>query len=392
MGEHTQGCRRPGQRCRNVIIEQSFGSPKITKDSVTVAKSITLKDKFENLGACLIHDVAQKMNEIVGDETMTTTVLARAIYAEGVKNVAAGCNPMDLRCGSQAAVDHVIEFLSVNTKKVMMTAKIAQVTTISTNGDTHIGNLIAQAMEKVGKEGIITIKEGRTIKDKIEITEGMRFDCGFISPYFITDVKAQKVEFEKPFILLSEKKISILQDILPSLEAAAQLHHPLVIIAKDVDGEALATCILNKHLALVTTASQFSVTLPYSLMLLSLWTNWTSSSKRLHLIFLGLLVPLPSHVVTKVGVGSSEVEVREKKDRYDDSLNATRAAVKEGILPGGGVALLKALLALVTTSNTPGSTNPQSNPDAKIVSSGPWHEYYPPGIDTLRIDDFVQRG
>ncbi|KAG6379637.1 TCP-1/cpn60 chaperonin family-domain-containing protein [Boletus reticuloceps] len=334
-----------GPKGCNVIIEQSFGGPKITKDSVTVAKSITLKDKFENLGACLIQDVAQKMNEIAGDETMTTTVLARAIYAEGVKNVAAGCNPMDLRRGLQAAVDRVVEFLSVNTKKVMTTAKIAQVTTISTNGDTHVGNLIAQAMEKVGKEGVITVKEGRTIEGKIEITEGMHFDRGFISPYFITDVKAQKVEFEKPFILLSEKKISILQDILPSLEAAAQLCRPLVIIAEDVDGEALAACILNK--------------------------------------LRGQL---------QVGVGSSEVEVGEKKDRYDDSLNATRAAVKEGILPGGNVTLLKASLALATTGNMPGSTNPPSNPDAKIVSSGPWHEYYPPGIDALHTDDFVQGG
>ncbi|KAG6380013.1 hypothetical protein JVT61DRAFT_8087 [Boletus reticuloceps] len=295
-----------GPKGRNVIIEQSFGGPKITKDGVTVAKSITLKDKFENLGARLIQDVAQKTNETAGDGTTTATVLARAIYAEGVKNVAAGCNPMDLRRGSQAAVDRVVEFLSLNTKKVTTTAEIAQVATISANGDTHIGNLIAQAMEKVGKEGVITVKEGRTIEDEIEITEGMRFDRGFISPYFITDVKAQKVEFEKPFILLSEKKISVLQDILPSLEAAAQSRRPLERLAKLSGGVA----------------------------------------------------------VIKVG-GSSEVEVGEKKDRYDDALNATRAAVEEGILPGGGVALLKASLALAT--NTPGSTNSPFNPDAKIV-------------------------
>ncbi|KAG6373692.1 hypothetical protein JVT61DRAFT_6365 [Boletus reticuloceps] len=299
-----------GPKGRNVIIEQSFGGPKITKDGVTVAKSITLKDKFENLGARLIQDVAQKTNETAGDGTTTATVLARAIYAEGVKNVAAGCNPMDLRRGSQAAVDRVVEFLSLNTKKVTTTAEIAQVATISANGDTHIGNLIAQAMEKVGKEGVITVKEGRTIEDEIEITEGMRFDRGFISPYFITDVKAQKVEFEKPFILLSEKKISVLQDILPSLEAAAQSRRPL-----------------------------------------------TKLQERLAKLSGGV-------AVIKVG-GSSEVEVGEKKDRYDDALNATRAAVEEGILPGGGVALLKASLALAT--NTPGSTNPPFNPDAKIV-------------------------
>ncbi|KAJ3500191.1 hypothetical protein NLJ89_g9903 [Agrocybe chaxingu] len=235
-----------GPKGRNVIIEQSFGGPKITKDGVTVAKAITLKDKFENLGARLVQDVAQKTNEVAGDGTTTATVLARAIYSEGVKNVAAGCNPMDLRRGSQAAVDRVVDFLSSHTKTITTTAEIAQVATISANGDTHIGSLIAQAMEKVGKEGVITVKEGRTIDDEIEITEGMRFDRGFISPYFVTDVKSQKVEFEKPLILLSEKKISALQDILPTLELAAQSRRPLVIIAEDIDGEALAACILNK--------------------------------------------------------------------------------------------------------------------------------------------------
>ncbi len=194
----------------------------------------------------LIQDVAQKTNEIAGDGTTTATVLARAIYAEGVKNVAAGCNPMDLRRGAQAAVDRVVEFLSKNTKTITTSEEIAQVATISANGDVHVGQLIATAMEKVGKEGVITVKEGRTIEDEIEITEGMRFDRGYISPYFITDVKSQKVEFEKPFILLSEKKISLLQDILPSLEAAAQARRPLLIVAEDVDGEALAACILNK--------------------------------------------------------------------------------------------------------------------------------------------------
>ena len=183
---------------------------------------------------------------MAGDGTTTATVLARAIYSEGVKNVAAGCNPMDLRRGSQAAVDNVVQFLSAQTKTITTTTEIAQVATISANGDTHVGNLIAQAMEKVGKEGVITVKEGRTIEDEIEITEGMKFDRGFISPYFVTDVKSQKVEFEKPYILLSEKKISLLQDILPSLEIAAQARRPLVIIAEDIDGEALAACILNK--------------------------------------------------------------------------------------------------------------------------------------------------
>ncbi|KAI0065068.1 chaperonin GroL [Artomyces pyxidatus] len=419
-----------GPKGRNVIIEQSFGGPKITKDGVTVAKSISLKDKFENLGARLIQDVAQKTNEIAGDGTTTATVLARAIYAEGVKNVAAGCNPMDLRRGSQAAVERVVEFLSKNTKTITTTAEIAQVATISANGDTHVGNLIAQAMEKVGKEGVITVKEGRTIEDEIEITEGMRFDRGFISPYFVTDVKAQKVEFEKPFILLSEKKISLLQDILPSLEAAAQARRPLLIIAEDVDGEALAACILNKlrgqlqvaavkapgfgdnrksilgDLAILTGGTVFTdeldIKLERSTPDLLGSTGSVTITKEDTIILNGegskdsiqarceqirSLVSDPTTsdfdrtklqerlaklsggvAVIKVG-GSSEVEVGEKKDRYDDALNATRAAVEEGILPGGGVALLKASLTLVSSS--PGanqSTNSaHSSPDVKPI-------------------------
>lgn len=194
----------------------------------------------------MIQDVAGKTNEEAGDGTTTATVLARAIFAEGVKNVAAGCNPMDLRRGSQAAVEAVIAYLETNKRVITTSEEIAQVATISANGDHHVGNMIAQAMEKVGKEGVITVKEGKTIEDQIEITEGMRFDRGYISPYFISDIKSQRVEFEKPLILLSEKKISLIQDILPSLEAAAQARRPLLIIAEDIDGEALAACILNK--------------------------------------------------------------------------------------------------------------------------------------------------
>ncbi|KAI6127027.1 chaperonin GroL [Pisolithus sp. B1] len=397
-----------GPKGRNVIIEQSFGGPKITKDGVTVAKAITLKDKFENLGARLVQDVAQKTNEIAGDGTTTATVLARAIYSEGVKNVAAGCNPMDLRRGSQAAVDRVVEYLSANTKTITTTAEIAQ------------------AMEKVGKEGVITVKEGKTIEDEIEITEGMRFDRGFISPYFITDVKSQKVEFEKPLVLLSEKKISLLQDILPSLEAAAQSRRPLVIIAEDVDGEALAACILNKlrgqlqvaaikapgfgdnrksilgDLAILTGGTVFTDDLDIKLekatpdllgssgsititkedtIVLNGDGSKDAIQARCEQIRALLADPSTSEydktklqerlaklsggvAVIKVG-GSSEVEVGEKKDRYDDALNATRAAVEEGILPGGGVALLKASLAL--TTNSPGSTAPPARPDAKVV-------------------------
>ncbi|KAF4608499.1 chaperonin [Pleurotus pulmonarius] len=417
-----------GPKGRNVIIEQSFGGPKITKDGVTVAKSISLKDKFENLGARLVQDVAQKTNEVAGDGTTTATVLARAIYSEGVKNVAAGCNPMDLRRGSQAAVDKVVQFLSANAKTITTTAEIAQVATISANGDTHVGNLIAQAMEKVGKEGVITVKEGRTIEDEIEITEGMRFDRGFISPYFITDVKTQKVEFEKPLILLSEKKISVLQDILPSLEAAAQARRPLVIIAEDIDGEALAACILNKlrgqlqvaavkapgfgdnrksilgDLAILTGGTVFTDELDIKLeratsdllgstgsititkddtivlngegskdaiqarceQIRAVIADTTTSDYDRTKLQERLAKLSGGVAVIKVG-GASEVEVGEKKDRYDDALNATRAAVEEGILPGGGVALLKASLMLATNSPGSNSTSSPTSPNAEVI-------------------------
>lgn len=365
---------------------------------------------------------------MAGDGTTTATVLARAIYSEGVKNVAAGCNPMDLRRGSQAAVDRVVEYLSAHTKTITTTAEIAQVATISANGDLHVGNLIAQAMEKVGKEGVITVKEGRTIEDEIEITEGMRFDRGFISPYFITDVKAQKVEFEKPLILLSEKKISLLQDILPSLEAAAQARRPLVIIAEDIDGEALAACILNKlrgqlqvvavkapgfgdnrksilgDLAILTGGTVFTDELDIKLERATIdllgSTGSITTTKEDTIVLNGdgskdaiqarceqirALIADPTTsdfdrsklqerlaklsggvAVIKVG-GSSEVEVGEKKDRYEDALNATRAAVEEGILPGGGVALLKASLLLATTSPGSGSASAPVSPDAKAI-------------------------
>ncbi|TIB84766.1 putative heat-shock protein hsp60 [Wallemia mellicola] len=396
-----------GPKGRNVIIEQAFGGPKITKDGVTVAKSITLKDKFENLGARLVQDVASKTNEIAGDGTTTATVLAKAIYAEGVKNVAAGCNPMDLRRGVQKAVEEVIKVLEANKKVVTTSEEIAQVATISANGDVHVGQLIANAMEKVGKEGVITVKEGKTIDDEVEITEGMRFDRGFISPYFITDVKSQKAEFEKPFILLSEKKISALADIMPALEIAATSRRPLIIVAEDIDGEALAACILNKlrgqlqvcaikapgfgdnrksilgDLAILTGGTVFTEELDVKLEKATVdmlgQCGSTSITKEDTLILNGegegelvanrceqiralindpttsdydrsklqeRLAKLSGGVaVIRVG-GASEVEVGEKKDRYDDALNATRAAVAEGVIPGGGVGLLRASDAL----------------------------------------------
>ncbi|CAN3353313.1 heat shock protein 60, mitochondrial [Diutina catenulata] len=392
-----------GPKGRNVLIEQQFGAPKITKDGVTVARSITLKDKFEDLGAKLLQEVASRTNESAGDGTTSATVLGRSIFTESVKNVAAGCNPMDLRRGSQAAVDHVVKYLQQNKKEITTSAEIAQVATISANGDSHIGELLASAMEKVGKEGVITVKEGKTLEDELEVTEGMRFDRGYISPYFITDTKSGKVEYENPLLLLSEKKISSLQDILPSLEISNQSRRPLVIIAEDIDGEALAACILNKlrgqvqvcavkapgfgdnrknilgDIAILSGGTVFTeeldlkpenvtvdllgscgsitVTKEDSVILngegskeniqsrceqirASVGDSATSEYEREKLQ--ERLAKLSGGVaVIKVG-GTSEVEVGEKKDRYDDALNATRAAVQEGILPGGGTALIKA--------------------------------------------------
>ena len=396
-----------GPKGRNVLIEQPFGAPKITKDGVTVAKAVVLKDKFENMGAKLLQEVASKTNEAAGDGTTSATVLGRAIFTESVKNVAAGCNPMDLRRGSQLAVEKVIKFLSENKKEVTTSSEIAQVATISANGDSHVGKLLASAMEKVGKEGVITIREGKTLNDELEVTEGMRFDRGYISPYFITDAKSGKVEFEKPLILLSEKKISSIQDVLPALELSNQSRRPLLILAEDIDGEALAACILNKlrgqvkvcavkapgfgdnrkntlgDIAILTGGTVFTeeldlkpeqctlkhlgscdsitVTKEDTVILngdgskdaiqerieqiknsIDLTTSNSYEKEKLQ----ERLAKLSGGVaVIRVG-GASEVEVSEKKDRYDDALNATRAAVEEGILPGGGTALVKATRVL----------------------------------------------
>ncbi|EGW33988.1 uncharacterized protein SPAPADRAFT_59397 [Spathaspora passalidarum NRRL Y-27907] len=392
-----------GPKGRNVLIEQQFGSPKITKDGVTVAKAVTLPDKFEDMGAKLLQEVASRTNESAGDGTTSATILGRSIFTESVKNVAAGCNPMDLRRGSQAAVEAVIDFLQQNKKEITTSAEIAQVATISANGDHHIGALLASAMEKVGKEGVITVKEGKTLVDELEVTEGMKFDRGFISPYFITNTKTGKVEFENPLVLLSEKKISSIQDILPSLELSNQSRRPLLIVAEDVDGEALAACILNKLRGQVQVcavkAPGFGDNRKNTLGDIAVLTGGTVFTEELDIkpenATLELLGSAGSITVTKedtvilngegskdniatrceqirttiddattteyekeklqerlaklsggvavvrVG-GSSEVEVGEKKDRYDDALNATRAAVQEGILPGGGTALIKA--------------------------------------------------
>ncbi|EEH43444.1 hsp60-like protein [Paracoccidioides brasiliensis Pb18] len=401
-----------GPKGRNVLIESPYGSPKITKDGVTVAKAVNLQDKFENLGARLLQDVASKTNEVAGDGTTTATVLARAIFSETVKNVAAGCNPMDLRRGIQSAVEAVVEYLQANKRDITTTEEIAQVATISANGDTHVGKLISNAMEKVGKEGVITVKDGKTIDDELEVTEGMRFDRGYVSPYFITDTKAQKVEFEKPLILLSEKKISAVQDIIPALEASTSLRRPLVIIAEDIEGEALAVCILNKlrgqlqvaavkapgfgdnrksilgDIGILTNATVFTDELDLKLekatpdmlgstgsititkedtIILNGEGSKDAIAQRCEQIRSVISDPATSDyekeklqerlaklsggvAVIKVG-GASEIEVGEKKDRVVDALNATRAAVEEGILPGGGTALLKAAANGLTSLN-----------------------------------------
>lgn len=392
-----------GPKGRNVIIEQSYGAPKITKDGVTVAKSITLADRFENLGAKLVQDVANKTNEVAGDGTTTATILTRAIFCEGLKCITSGVNPAELRQGVQAAVNAVIEFLRAHSTKITTTDQITQVATISANGDKHIGQLISEAMTKVGKEGVITIQDGKTIEDELSVTEGMKFDRGFISPYFINSTKEQKVQFENALVMLSERKITLISDILPALELAATTRRPLLIVAEDIDGEALAALILNKlrgqvsvcavkapgfgdnrkaileDLATLTGATLFSDDFDVKLdkaraehmgavksatitkddtVLLNGQGTPEAIHERCEAIRQAIskttsdyereklqerLAKLSGGVaVIKVG-GVSEVEVGERKDRFVDALNATRAAVEEGVVPGGGSALIKAV-------------------------------------------------
>ncbi|KAI6181680.1 hypothetical protein M3Y98_00855100 [Aphelenchoides besseyi] len=396
-----------GPKGRNVIIEQSWGSPKITKDGVTVAKSVDLKDKFNQLGAKLVQDVASKTNDEAGDGTTCATVLARAIAKEGFENISRGANPVEVRKGVMKAVEIVVKELKALSKDVTTPEEIAQVATISANGDKTIGDLISNAMKKVGNKGVITVKDGKTLHDELELIEGMKFDRGYISPYFINSSKGAKVEFEKAFLLLSEKKISQVQDIVPALELANKHRRPLVIIAEDVDGEALTTLVLNrlkvglqvaavkapgfgdnrkntlKDIAIATggtvfgeeanlnkledivlddfgQAGEITITKDDTLILNGSG-NAQEIEKRVHDIAEEIehstsdyekeklnerLAKLSKGVaVLKVG-GASEVEVNEKKDRVTDALCATRAAVEEGIVPGGGVALLRALKKL----------------------------------------------
>ncbi|ANL33384.1 chaperonin GroEL [Rhizobium phaseoli] len=397
-----------GPKGRNVVIDKSFGAPRITKDGVSVAKEIELEDKFENMGAQMLREVASKTNDLAGDGTTTATVLAQAIVKEGAKAVASGMNPMDLKRGIDLAVDAVVGELKSNARKISNNSEIAQVGTISANGDSEIGRYLAEAMEKVGNEGVITVEEAKTAETELEVVEGMQFDRGYLSPYFVTNQDKMRVELEDPYILIHEKKLSNLQSMLPVLEAVVQSGKPLLIIAEDVEGEALATLVVNKlrgglkiaavkapgfgdrrkamleDIAILTGGTVISEDLGIKLENVTL--NMLGRAKKVAIekenttIIDGAgskaeldgrtaqiraqieettsdydreklqerLAKLAGGVaVIRVG-GSTEVEVKEKKDRVDDALHATRAAVEEGILPGGGVALLRAVKALDT--------------------------------------------
>ncbi|ADM08380.1 putative heat shock protein groEL [Parvularcula bermudensis HTCC2503] len=395
-----------GPKGRNVVIEKSFGAPRTTKDGVSVAKEIELEDKFENMGAQLIKEVASKTNDEAGDGTTTATVLAQAIVREGAKSVAAGMNPMDLKRGIDLAVTKVIEQIRSNATPVSGSAGIEQVGTISANGEKEIGEMIAKAMEKVGNEGVITVEESKTAETELDVVEGMQFDRGYLSPYFITNAEKMTTELEDPYILLHEKKLSNLQSMLPLLESAVQSGKPLLIIAEDVEGEALATLVVNKlrgglkiaavkapgfgdrrkamleDIAVLTGGQVVSEDLGIKLENVTL--DMLGTAKRVTITkdettivdgagdkddIEGRTAQLRKQIedtssdydreklqerlaklaggvaVIKVG-GATEVEVKERKDRVDDALNATRAAVEEGIVPGGGTALLYAARAL----------------------------------------------
>ncbi len=395
-----------GPKGRNVVIDKSFGSPRITKDGVTVAKEIELKDKFENMGAQMLREVASKTNDLAGDGTTTATVLAQAIVREGMKSVAAGMNPMDLKRGIDLATAKVVETIKAQSKAVSGNAEIAQVGIISANGDEEVGRKIAEAMEKVGKEGVITVEEAKGLDFELDVVEGMQFDRGYLSPYFITNPEKMLVELSDPYILIFEKKLSNLQAMLPILEAVVQSGRPLLIIAEDIEGEALATLVVNRlrgglkvaavkapgfgdrrkamlqDIAILTQGEMISEDLGIKLETVTL--NMLGQAKRVTIdkdtttivdgagdaeTIKGRVEQIRAQIETttsdydkeklqerlaklaggvaviKVG-GASEIEVKERKDRVDDALHATRAAVEEGIVPGGGTALLYATKAL----------------------------------------------
>ncbi|GEO36553.1 chaperonin GroEL [Skermanella aerolata] len=402
-----------GPKGRNVVLEKSFGAPRITKDGVTVAKDIELSDKFENMGAQMVREVASKTNDLAGDGTTTATVLAQAIVREGVKSVAAGMNPMDLKRGIDLAVETVVNDIKSRSKKIGTNAEVAQVGTISANGERDIGEMIARAMEKVGNEGVITVEEAKSLETELEVVEGMQFDRGYLSPYFVTNADKMQVELENPYILLHEKKLSGLQALLPVLESVVQSGRPLVIVAEDVEGEALATLVVNKlrgglkiaavkapgfgdrrkamleDMAILTGGQVISEDL--GIKLENVTVDMLGTAKRVVITkenttivdgsgskdditarctqirqqieettsdydrekLQERLAKLAGGVaVIRVG-GATEVEVKERKDRVDDAMHATRAAVEEGIVAGGGVALLYATKALdqIKTTN-----------------------------------------
>ena len=395
-----------GPKGRNVIIDKSFGAPRITKDGVTVAKEIELEDKFENMGAQMVREVASKTNDTAGDGTTTATVLAQAIVREGAKLVAAGMNPMDLKRGVDLAVAEAVKDIAKRSKKIKESSEVAQVGSIAANGDKSIGKMIADAMQKVGNEGVITVEEAKSLETELDVVEGMQFDRGYLSPYFITNAEKMLAELEDPYILIHEKKLSSLQPMLPVLEAVVQTGKPLLIIAEDIEGEALATLVVNKlrgglkvaavkapgfgdrrkamleDIAILTGGTMIAEDL--GIKLENVTMQMLGRAKRVRIekenttIINGVgkksdiegrisqikaqieettsdydkeklqerLAKLAGGVaVIRVG-GATEVEVKEKKDRVDDALNATRAAVEEGIVPGGGVALLRAKIAV----------------------------------------------
>jgi chaperonin GroEL len=395
-----------GPKGRNVIIDKSYGAPRTTKDGITVAKEIELEDKFENMGAQMVREVAQKTNDVAGDGTTTATVLAHAILREGVKYVAAGMNPMDLKRGIDKAVAQVVNEIQKRSKKVQTSSEIAQVGTVAANGEAEIGDMIAKAMQKVGNEGVITVEEASGRESELEIVEGMQFDRGYLSPYFITNAEKMTVEMEEPYILIHEKKLGSLKDLLPVLEAIVRTGKPLLIIAEDIEGEALATLVVNKlrgglkvaavkapgfgdrrkavleDIAVLTSGDVISEEL--GIKLESVTLEMLGKAKRVEITkdattvidgsgkkkdiearisqikaqiedttsdydkekLQERLAKLAGGVaILKVG-GSTEIEVKERKDRVDDALNATRAAVEEGIVSGGGVMLVKAIKAI----------------------------------------------
>jgi len=395
-----------GPKGRNVILDKSFGAPRITKDGVAVAKEIELEDKFENMGAQMVREVASKTSDQAGDGTTTATVLAHAIVREGAKAVAAGMNPMDLKRGVDLAVEAIVADLQKNSKNVTSNEEIAQVGTISANGDAEIGRFIADAMKKVGNEGVITVEEAKSLETELEVVEGMQFDRGYISPYFVTNADKMRVEMEDPYILIYEKKLSGLQELLPLLEAVVQASKPLLIIAEDVEGEALATLVVNKlrgglkvaavkapgfgdrrkamleDIAILTGGTMVSADL--GIKLENVTINMLGRAKKVMIDkenttivggtgkkadIQGRIAQIKAQIeettsdydreklqerlaklaggvaVLRVG-GATEIEVKERKDRVDDAMHATRAAVEEGVLPGGGVALLRAIKAL----------------------------------------------